>query len=978
MGPGGFLQKAMTNVTKSIDKLVTKVLLMEKSSERFEKNYKKAADHISKASGGKSGNSELGLGSFDYTKLPTTRTEKIAGGIGLAATTVGIGMGVMPNTMSAVNLRMAADTVSGLSGMSSASAIARANQAVAGGATSATGPTMALASAAYGGGYLASSLSSKNIMASVGGLSALTGGSNEQVAGALSQMNGMAFLRMGVQIRDKNGQLKPIPTIINDVYRFLFGARTVTADQVFTSVMNPGGKGYQSLLQITGGNQDLMAQIQMGLVARARNNKPLDKNAFSGPSNALNLMGVGQDSPIRSQFKYNTSEANLLQSTQQGLVGGYNTSLNAVSAANNGLADFAKMLPQVTNLLGGLKGVLQTIPGLGGIGGTAAGLTSTAVGLGYGYMQNKAMMEYMTMLNGGKGIAGTGGSVEEAIMNPGGYKVGAANASRMTGLMGKLGKASGFALLASLLGMAKGPLDKTGLAKDHPLLKMVGNTALNMGKDAAIGAALGSFLPGAGTAIGAVGGTLFGLVSSLMHGGGGNTTPGMGTSDSSSHSKHPYTYPTPTHQVSSGFGYRKDPHNPSKNTMHSGLDYAVKKGTPVKAAGDGVVTHAGMDKDYGRYVIITHGKKSTLYAHLSSVRVRPGQKVSQGEEIGRSGGKPGDPGSGNSTGPHLHFEIRDNGGPGAQGRVDPKKYVNKDPQYSPPLPSTPPTKAQARYIAKHYGVGAAKDISDLQSEGISSKLIAGLESGIPMNYNDLIKILGNNSQLKATDGSSLIDGSTNLVSGELKHIVPGGSREGYMRMLYQAGFRGKGLQTAFAVSMAESKLDPGALGDIKLEDKKWGPSVGLFQIRSLRHWENYDGKGSSDPYRDAKRLINPRYNIKAAWEKSNHGTNWDPWSTYTGGEFIKYLDDAARTSKNLNYGIGGSDAPGMALASVSTSPHSSRSISSATMHASQTVTIKVDMHVNIQNASYREAIELVDTFHKQLNNKLKVEGIGMK
>ena len=116
--------------------------------------------------------------------------------------------------------------------------------------------------------------------------------------------------------------------------------------------MFPGGKGYQTLLQITGGNQDLMAQIQMGLLARVRNKGPLKKDSFSGANKALDLLGVGKDSPTRAQFNYNTSEAKLLQNTNQGLVSGYNTSLNTVAAANNALAGFAETLPQVTNLLG--------------------------------------------------------------------------------------------------------------------------------------------------------------------------------------------------------------------------------------------------------------------------------------------------------------------------------------------------------------------------------------------------------------------------------------------------------------------------------------------------------------------------------------------------------------------------------------------------------------------------------------------------
>jgi hypothetical protein len=190
-----------------------------------------------------------------------------------------------------------------------------------------------------------------------------------------------------------------------------------------------------------------------------------------------------------------------------------------------------------------------------------------------------------------------------------------------------------------------------------------------------------------------------------------------------------------------------------------------------------------------------------------------------------------------------------------------------------------------------------------------------------------------------------------------------------MKMLYAAGFRGKGLQTAFAVSMAESKLDPSAVGDVKLQDKKWGASYGLFQIRSLKHWQDYN-----DPWRDGTKLKNPKYNIEAAWVKSKHGRNWTPWSTYTGGEFMRYLDDASVAAKNT--GLGGSTAEGMSLSSTGIHSTGSRS-STATLNTHQNVTIKVEMHVNIQNASYREADQMVNTFAKQLKNRLKIEGIGV-
>jgi murein DD-endopeptidase MepM/ murein hydrolase activator NlpD len=106
--------------------------------------------------------------------------------------------------------------------------------------------------------------------------------------------------------------------------------------------------------------------------------------------------------------------------------------------------------------------------------------------------------------------------------------------------------------------------------------------------------------------------------------------------------------------------------------FHSGLDLAAPMGTPVHAAAGGVVLFAGVSSDaagrpvgYGRYVVIAHKDGfATLYGHLSSIAVHAGDTVHQGEVIGAEGS------TGNSTGPHLHFEVRLDGDP-----VDPLPYV---------------------------------------------------------------------------------------------------------------------------------------------------------------------------------------------------------------------------------------------------------------------------------------------------------------
>lgn len=101
---------------------------------------------------------------------------------------------------------------------------------------------------------------------------------------------------------------------------------------------------------------------------------------------------------------------------------------------------------------------------------------------------------------------------------------------------------------------------------------------------------------------------------------------------------------------------------------HTGIDFPVATGTTVKAVSSGQVVSAGWAGGYGYQVVIRHTDgRYSQYAHLSALTVKAGSPVSGGQRIGRSGS------TGNSTGPHLHFEIRT--GPGYGTDIDPLKYL---------------------------------------------------------------------------------------------------------------------------------------------------------------------------------------------------------------------------------------------------------------------------------------------------------------
>lgn len=116
-----------------------------------------------------------------------------------------------------------------------------------------------------------------------------------------------------------------------------------------------------------------------------------------------------------------------------------------------------------------------------------------------------------------------------------------------------------------------------------------------------------------------------------------------------------YIWPTTTRSISSGFGARIAPTSKSSN-YHSGIDIAVSMNSNIYAVDSGKIILAGWNGGYGYQVKIQHSNNIvTTYAHCSKVLVKKGQTVSQGDIIARSGS------TGNSTGPHLHFEYIVNG-----------------------------------------------------------------------------------------------------------------------------------------------------------------------------------------------------------------------------------------------------------------------------------------------------------------------------
>ena len=120
-------------------------------------------------------------------------------------------------------------------------------------------------------------------------------------------------------------------------------------------------------------------------------------------------------------------------------------------------------------------------------------------------------------------------------------------------------------------------------------------------------------------------------------------------------------------RIASGFGYRIHPIFKT-HKFHSGIDFTAPHGTPIYATGNGRVETAENGNGYGNHVIINHGfGYRSLYAHMSRMKVRPGQKIQRGELLGYVGS------TGTSTAPHVHYEIIK-----GENKINPINYFFND------------------------------------------------------------------------------------------------------------------------------------------------------------------------------------------------------------------------------------------------------------------------------------------------------------
>lgn len=156
-------------------------------------------------------------------------------------------------------------------------------------------------------------------------------------------------------------------------------------------------------------------------------------------------------------------------------------------------------------------------------------------------------------------------------------------------------------------------------------------------------------------------------------------------------------------RVTSRFGPRMHPIL-KQGRQHNGVDYGAPTGTPVRTVGDGVVEFAGWQNGYGNVIHIRHrGGRTTVYAHLSRIGVRKGQSVEQGQTIGNVGA------TGWATGPHLHFEFRENG-----RHVDPLRVARASESTPVPARARPLFERHAQAMDLYLSMGASVALASAQ------------------------------------------------------------------------------------------------------------------------------------------------------------------------------------------------------------------------------------------------------------------------
>ena len=501
---------------------------------------------------------------------------------------------------------------------------------LAGGITS-TGSDAAVASYLTGRGMMASGAMGstyQQTLRGIGNAAKYLNMSNENAAVAIE---GMTSGSMSAQMMNTYGIFTSNPRTGKEfttgqifeqmAQRFTAGQGKASVSDTLTSLRR-GALG--SNIRNSGLSADQQAMFSQYMIERAKGNY-MDLSDQKQMSAIMDkAKAEGNDNPFAAAYKIASSETGAMGKAEQNYLKAINNATPAIEAMNRAAGEMATSFlgyaKAYASALGGSQasaGVMSAggslLSGVGDIATTALAAKALSGG-GTGNLLGKAGSMAL------KGAGGVGGAIGLGASGVNAYSKGAA-------------------------GTAMDGMDFGGAALSGAML----------------GATIGSFLPGAGTLIGGAIGTVGGLAvagisNAIGNANKGGPSSGLGMGSTTDTSGSMLSRPVAGGSVSASYGEKGSIWSKG---YHSGTDYAVPTGTPVYAAAAGTVSKAQKgsgDHSYGIYITVDHANGyQTLYGHLSQTIAKPGDVVTKGQIIAKSGE------SGHVTGPHLHFEVFKNG-----------------------------------------------------------------------------------------------------------------------------------------------------------------------------------------------------------------------------------------------------------------------------------------------------------------------------
>ena len=780
----------------------------------------------------------------------------LQGALGVVGSVAGAGYAAIPSLNSVVTQASGFyDATLGARAGTSRSTIAQATfSAMGGGLTSQYGAANSAAILSHYGITPGSSFYTQTLRG-VGNLAKYMNMPNEQAAAGLAQAytgsSSSRLLSMGIWTTNPNTGKKATPgQIMSQYYNVVTaGNPRASLEEVNASIL---GGHLGASIDATFGTDSVMGEYARRYFRERAKGNVLDITSDAQMNRLIGQQAAsGNANPQAAQQQINNSQAQLTQAWEQPLLDGFQKAADAITAMNTALANVD---PAVKQMLGGMKGFLEGLQqsptgaaATGAAGGILGGLLTSAGGI-------LGALGASRLAKGAKGLLSKGGTIAKGAKFFGLGSLGALGLDWIQGPLNSLGERMGVT--------PGGNIDKTG------------NTALTTAKWAAAGLGVGGpWGAVAGTAIG-IGKGLYdnfyghGTASSqtnVINGGATGATggvTGMGGATAGSVAAYASQFV--------GAEYKWGGNDPSGWDCSGFVKYVyarygvnlprtaaeqARAGTAVASLaeavpGDLLFFHFGSGTEYIDHVAIYAGNGEMVEAANQNAGTRR-SKVPMSNLVTIRRVLGGENGQANSG-------IRDFLAAGSMGILA----------------------GGSSLAVGNTGVsGSSFNLSALMGSTMSTSSLVFSGAGISAAYN------GASGGAASTAGTGTGSGAT---------LGGGGSMEGdaLANILRAAGFQGNSLAIAWSIVKAESGGNPRAHNP-----KPPDNSYGLFQINML---------GSMGPDRRKRyglssneELFDPATNARVAWDISNHGTNWKPWSTYLHGTYKQFLSKAPSASGGL-------------------------------------------------------------------------------